>query len=167
MDGTFGDYYIGDDFFCKSLELPDLNFDGIIGDEKGQSCIPASKTYPCKRVFGKHVVANAYKNYSNPDIDPEVMEQLKNGETFEILGADCGETSEVKSCSRDSVLHHPANRIEDLKGCVGMGKDISIIEKKGFEPRKGITSSRDTFAAFMQEMKGINEFQLRVDYDSN
>lgn len=46
--GVFGMLYIGTEFFCSTIERPDLNDDGIPGNEKGLSCIPAG-TYTCKR----------------------------------------------------------------------------------------------------------------------
>jgi len=46
--GVFGMLYIDTAFFCSTIERPDLNNDGIEGNEKGASCIPCGR-YECKR----------------------------------------------------------------------------------------------------------------------
>jgi len=48
--GTAGRLYVNTSFFCSTIERPDLNADGIQGNEQGQSCIPAGD-YVCKRTW--------------------------------------------------------------------------------------------------------------------
>lgn len=44
--GTFGVLLVDDLPFCVTLEDPDRNNDGIVGNERNQSCIPAGR-YKC------------------------------------------------------------------------------------------------------------------------
>jgi hypothetical protein len=160
-NGIFGNMSLDNISFCTTLERPDFNFDGIIGNEKNNSCIPEG-IYICRRRIAE-IVKKCFHTCDFVDIDEEVAMQLTRGETFEVYGATCGETD---NCQRKSVLFHPANIIEDLEGCIGVGSGINTIKKDisglGIVERLGITNSRYTFAKFMQQMKGIDEFQLTI-----
>lgn len=63
--------------------------------------------------------------------------------TFEVTGVD-GHTG---------ILFHWGNYNKDSEGCILLGKASMPTM---------ITSSRDTFAAFMQRMEGIDSFELLV-----
>lgn len=161
--GTFGSLTMFDPnivdlcrFMCVTLERPDYNHDGIINNEKGNSCIPEG-TYYCKRVYNKDVVKNSFKNFKPADHCSdrmrEVSWQLVDGQTFEIEGVTCGESE----CTRSAVLFHTANLIEELRGCIALGTNIGIVNNK-----KGIINSREAFFHFMLELHGEEGFELQV-----
>ena len=94
--------------------------------------LPRGATYRCVR--GLHRL----RNYNKGDVF----------ETFEITGVS----------GHSGILFHPGNKNEDSDGCVLVGKkrDQTITNIVI------VTHSRDTFARLMEELKGIDDFMLRV-----
>lgn len=68
------------------------------------------------------------------------------GETFEIIVPD-----------RDHVLFHPANVVDQLRGCVAVGHGFDFLLGDD-----GITQSRKEFAEFMAIQQGVDVFTLHV-----
>jgi hypothetical protein len=155
--GTFGRLE-ANDFKGVTLERPDYNHDGIIGNEKGNSCIPEG-VYHCIRVTDKSVVKRSFANFKPAehcsDRMKEVSWQLVDGHTFEIQGVTCGESEG----DRTAILFHTANLIEELRGCIALGTNIGTVNNK-----RGIINSKEAFFHFMLEMYGVNEFELDVRF---
>jgi len=70
----------------------------------------------------------------------------KHPNTFEIRG--------VKG--RSSILIHSGNTDVDSLGCILLGSVIDITSKKM------VLNSKDTFRKFMDKMKDVNEFILKI-----
>lgn len=73
----------------------------------------------------------------------------KFGDTFEITGVD----------NRSHVLFHKGNTIDDSHGCILVGEQF---EKISGAP--GIAMSGKGYGEFMGMLKGINEFQLVIQW---
>jgi hypothetical protein len=58
---------------------------------------------------------------------------------------------------RSSILFHKANTIDDLQGCIGVGKSFAIKQNKLW-----IQASADGFNDFMAELANVDEFNLTI-----
>lgn len=63
-------------------------------------------------------------------------------ETLEVVGVP----------RRTRIKFHVANTIDDLLGCIGLGKELGYIDGKW-----GVTSSKAAFAEFIASMRGVTE----------
>jgi len=71
----------------------------------------------------------------------------KFGDTFEVMSVP----------NRSLILFHPANYVEDLQGCVGLGKEIGWMGQK-----RMVKESKDAFTSFMKKLEGETLFKLRI-----
>lgn len=61
--------------------------------------------------------------------------------------------------NRSECKIHPANRFDQLNGCIALGLKLKDIDKDGYSD---VTSSRSTVAAFHQAMKGFTETTITI-----
>lgn len=59
--------------------------------------------------------------------------------------------------NRSRILIHVGNTMDDLKGCVAVGRDLGWIND-----RWAVTNSRDTYQRFMQELDGTDETTINI-----
>ena len=59
---------------------------------------------------------------------------------------------------RDGILFHPANLIRDLKGCIGLGKEVGKLYGS-----LAIIHSKIAFNEFMEKMKGYDKGRLVIE----
>ena len=69
-------------------------------------------------------------------------------DTYEIVGVE----------ARSRILFHVGNRMVDVNGCVALGLDFGVL---GGE--LAVLRSRDAFAQFMRETRGVLSFPLRIE----
>lgn len=70
--------------------------------------------------------------------------------TFQVTGVD----------RRDGILFHVGNTAKDTHGCILLGLGFGIIDKQ-----RGILNSKLGFQMFLESLKGVNEFTLRIRSD--
>lgn len=65
---------------------------------------------------------------------------------------------------RSHILIHPANTMDDLQGCIGVGQNLGFIAG-----RWAVTDSQATFAQLMAELDALpdTERQIRVQLTEN
>lgn len=92
-------------------------------------------------------------NQQNISCIPEGEYDLKRknsphfGESFEVLNVP----------NRTDILIHPANTIEDLKGCIGLGEQFEPIGSLN-----AVILSRQAVLEFMKRMKGFDYGKLVI-----
>lgn len=62
--------------------------------------------------------------------------------------------------NRDGILFHIGNTVNDTQGCILIGLGFGIIEKK-----RAILNSKLGFDMFLDSVRGVNEFTLRIRDD--
>ena len=62
---------------------------------------------------------------------------------------------------RDNIEIHAANWFFQLLGCIAPGREIAIMETPFETKMQGVTESRHTLAALMEDMKG-EDFWLEI-----
>lgn len=78
------------------------------------------------------------------------------------------ETFEVTNVpGRSHILFHIANTEEDIEGCIGLGTRLGTLRVKDEDTgelryKLAVLESKKAFQEFMESMKGIDEFMLRV-----
>lgn len=72
----------------------------------------------------------------------------KHGETFEVTNVPGG---------RFAILFHVGNTQEDLQGCIAVGKSFGMLHGL-----PAIQSSGAAFKLFMEHLKGVDAFVLRI-----
>ena len=70
---------------------------------------------------------------------------------------DLWELKEVPN--RSQILIHPANYVEQLRGCIALGKKLLDINGDG---SKDITSSKDTIAQFQSVLKDLENETVHI-----
>lgn len=61
--------------------------------------------------------------------------------------------------ARSSVLIHPANTIDDIEGCIGLGTDTGCINSKW-----GVINSVSTIKAFMDSLNGEDNIPMTITF---
>lgn len=82
----------------------------------------------------------------------------KFGNVFAITGGTVSLFPDANH-ARSAVLIHPANTMDDLEGCVGLGSDHGTINGK-----PGVTNSRTTIAKFYELLAGQNNVLLSITF---
>lgn len=107
-----------------------------LSNQEGKSCIPEG-------------VYSLGKRYS------PMMKRTTGGE-FE-------EGWEVQDVpNRTFIMIHPANFVQQLKGCISLGLGFQIIPDKQGIYRQAVTSSRSAVREFMNYMERSNEWDLHI-----
>lgn len=77
---------------------------------------------------------------------------------YRIMSPKFGDTFEVSDVpGRSNILFHAANFPRDLKGCIGLGKEIGYIGQE-----RAVIESRSAVSSFMKLMGGTDEFSLQI-----
>lgn len=78
-----------------------------------------------------------------------------------VISPTYGETFEITQVpDRDAVLFHPGNFRKDTQACVLLASSFGKLGNN-----RAILNSGATFKAFMEELKGIEQFQLTITED--
>lgn len=133
-----------------TLHYTDHREDGIFGKlffegEDKPFCVTLSHAYQQDDGSYQPIVLSA--NYTCK----RGYHQLNNGvpfQTFEIQGVN----------GHSGLLFHAGNWNADSHGCTLLGAEIVVDAHKEWM----ITRSKDTFAAFMARLDGLDEFELDV-----
>lgn len=80
--------------------------------------------------------------------DLQWFDSPKFGPTWAIVGGTVSLQPDGKA-KRSLVLIHPANTMDDLLGCIGLGATLGSVNGKW-----GVVSSKPTVAAFLAATKG-------------
>lgn len=100
-------------------------------------------------------------NRDNESCIPEGTYELGLRESSVISRTTHGKYSEgwnVKDVpDRDYIMIHIANTVNDLEGCIGLGKGVGFIENNW-----AVTSSSTAFDEFMAEMKDIENPKIVI-----
>ena len=59
--------------------------------------------------------------------------------------------------NRSRILIHAANTIDDIKGCVGVGRELGWVND-----RWAVTNSRETLDRLMRELDGVDETTINI-----
>jgi len=62
---------------------------------------------------------------------------------------------------RSDILIHVANFPEDLRGCIGIGLGLGVLQREG-RSHIAITSSRKGHSDFMDALKHTDAFELEI-----
>ncbi len=78
-------------------------------------------------------------------------------ETFEVIGVP----------NRSHILFHVGNTEEDTEGCILLGTSMGPLEVTDEDsgerrPKLAVLGSRDAFDRFMNQLRGLDEFDLRI-----
>lgn len=137
-----------------TLTRTDKKEDGIFGvltDEQGkQIAVSLEHAYDSGNGDGSYEPKLQSGVYKCVRGEHRLHSQLMPFTTFEITGV-VGHTG---------ILFHIGNYNEDSNGCVLLGRRILPSPLPSSDNM--ITSSRNTFNAFMDLQKGVNEFTLTV-----
>lgn len=85
----------------------------------------------------------------------------KFGKVYSITGGTVSLFPDGKAL-RSTILIHPANTMDDLEGCIGLGKDHGTINSK-----LGVTNSVVTIKAFMAFLGGEDNIPVSITFKSD
>lgn len=137
-----------------TLERKAREADGVFGvltDETGNfTCVTLEHAYDSGHGDGSYTSKLQPGTYKCVRGLHRLHGMTNSFETFEITGV-VGHTN---------ILFHVGNFNEDSEGCVLLGRRIA--QRDAPETGNMITSSRNTFNAFMDLQKGVDAFNLTV-----
>lgn len=82
------------------------------------------------------------------------LDSPKHGECFE--GQDIPDATNIQI--------HAANLPDELEGCIALGVAFGNVQRKqDVKELPGIVSSKKAVAAFMERMKGVDAFTLKIE----
>lgn len=82
----------------------------------------------------------------------------KFGKVYAITGGTVSLYADAQH-ARSAILIHPANTMDDLEGCVGLGSDLGFLNSKW-----SVTNSKATIAKFMSVMTDTTNIQLHITF---
>ena len=127
------------------VEIPRLeeNFQygtfGVLLIQKEVFCVTLERPDILNKPFESSIPAQQY-------ICERVVSS-KAGETFQVMNVP----------DRDHVLFHPANLMIELQGCIALAQYFGKLKGD-----RAILNSGNTFKAFMEIMKGYDQFHLTI-----
>ena len=63
---------------------------------------------------------------------------------------------------RTFIMIHPGNWPINFQGCIGVGKEYTVIPDRSGVPRNGVTRSRDAFRDMMELMETSNAWDIDI-----
>lgn len=129
----------------KNFKLPRVSHhtDGTFGvllDENTPFCLTLERPWANNEVGRSCIPAGIYvcRRIQSP----------KFGNTFEVTNVP----------DRTAILFHKGNLMDDSHGCIILGEQYEPLNGKN-----AVLSSGKAFDEFMSRLKGIDEFQLKIE----
>jgi hypothetical protein len=82
----------------------------------------------------------------------------KFGTTLAVIGGTVSLFPDSKS-KRSAILVHPANTMDDLQGCIGLGTSRGVVRNKW-----AVVNSGSAVTQFQNALKGLNNVNFSVTF---